>query len=119
MKKRNYTWHPDGTLASELPGQSAAMDTKWVAPYYEAAHCLYAGRLDRIGQGVGMDDMDRPGDLSLFKLDELEAFDFDYEWQFHVAKCCSTRPTNCRSGRNRASCGILSQSTDPVSAYPW
>ena len=86
MKKRNYTWHPDGTLASELPGQSAAMDTKWVAPYYEAAHCLYAGRLDRIGQGVGMDDMDRPGDLSLFELDELEAFDIDYEWQFHVGE---------------------------------
>jgi CMP-N-acetylneuraminic acid synthetase len=86
MKKKNYLWHLDGSLATESPGRGAAMDTKLVSPYYEAAHCLYAGRLDRIGDGLWMGDLAKPGDIELFEIDELEAFDIDYGWQFNAGE---------------------------------
>ena len=86
LEKRNYLWSVEGALVTKSPGKGASMDTKLVAPYYEAAHCLYAGRLDRIGDGVWMGDMDKPGDIELFVLDELEAFDIDYDWQFRAGE---------------------------------
>ena len=86
VERRNYLWNAEGALITESPGIGAAMDTKRVAPYYEAAHCLYAGRLDRIGDGIWMGDLGKPGDIELFVVDELEAFDIDYPWQFRIGE---------------------------------
>ncbi|MCZ6674367.1 MAG: hypothetical protein O7C75_15670 [Verrucomicrobia bacterium] len=86
FKKRNYLWNEAGALISESPGKGAAMDTKLVEPYYEAAHALYAGRLDRIGDGIWMGELGEPGEIELYVMDELEAFDIDYPWQFSVAE---------------------------------
>ena len=61
------------------------MNTKLVEPIYEAAHCLYASRMDIIGDGFWMDTKSPP-EPELFTMDELEAFDIDYEWQFDVAQ---------------------------------
>ena len=52
---------------------------------YEAAHCLYASRLDIIKDGFWM-DTNLPPQPELFLMDELEAFDIDYEWQFQVGE---------------------------------
>jgi len=84
VKKKNYYWNDSGRLITPLT--EAVMNTKTVAPIYEAAHCLYAGRLDRIGEGVWMGDFNRSGDIQLFEMQEKEIFDVDYEWQFETAE---------------------------------
>ena len=61
------------------------MNTKLVEPIYEAAHCLYASRMDIIGDGYWM-DTNSPPQPELFTMDELEAFDIDYEWQFTLGE---------------------------------
>ena len=58
------------------------MNTKVVEETYEAAHCLYAGRMELIGQGIWMGKFEIPGDIDLFPMKEVECFDIDYPWQF-------------------------------------
>jgi CMP-N-acetylneuraminic acid synthetase len=62
------------------------MNTKAVDPVYEAAHVLYASRMDLIKDSRFMGDFEAPGGIKLFEMDELEAFDIDYEWQFETAE---------------------------------
>ena len=83
-RKKNYFWNFNKKLITPLT--EAVMNTKTVAPVYEAAHCLYAGRLDRIGEGIWMGDFNTPGDIELFQMEEQEIFDIDYEWQFKMAE---------------------------------
>jgi len=61
------------------------MNTKLVDPIYEAAHCLYASRLDIIEKGYWM-DTNYPPQPELYVMKELEAFDIDYEWQFQLGE---------------------------------
>jgi CMP-N-acetylneuraminic acid synthetase len=61
------------------------MNTKFVEPIYEAAHCLYGSRLDIIKNGYWMDD-NLPPNPKLFVMNELETFDIDYEWQFNLGE---------------------------------
>ena len=84
IRKKNYFWNFNKDLITPLT--EAVMNTKTVSPIYEAAHCLYAGRLDRIGEGVWMGDFNIPGDIKLFQMEEREVFDIDYEWQFEMAE---------------------------------
>ena len=86
IAKHNYFWDASGELATAWPG-SNFMDTKAVGVTYEAAHCLYAGRLDRLREGVWMGETPfRKNAPALFPVPELEAFDIDFEWQFRVAE---------------------------------
>jgi len=62
------------------------MNTKAVEPTYEAAHVLYASRLDLVQEDRFMGNFQEPGGIKLFKMDELEAFDIDEQWQFTVAE---------------------------------
>ena len=62
------------------------MNTKAVEPIYEAAHVLYASRMDIIEEERFMGDFEAPGGIKLFEMSEREAFDIDYEWQFKVAE---------------------------------
>jgi CMP-N-acetylneuraminic acid synthetase len=41
--------------------------------------------MDWIGEGLWMDNKS-PAEPELFIMDELEAFDIDYEWQFKIAE---------------------------------
>tara|TARA_R100000700_G_scaffold41211_1_gene60544 strand:+ start:1958 stop:2650 length:693 start_codon:yes stop_codon:yes gene_type:complete len=84
IRKKNYFWNFNKDLITPLT--EAVMNTKTVAPVYEAAHCLYAGRLDRIKEGIWMGDFNIPGDIKLFQMEEQEVFDIDYEWQFTMAE---------------------------------
>ena len=82
MEKKNYFWNNEGRSLTPLKG--AVMNTKVVDITYEAAHCLYAGRMDLIGKGIWMGDFNTPGDIELFPMEENEVFDIDYEWQFKM-----------------------------------
>jgi len=80
IEKKNYFWNSQHQIITPLT--EAVMNTKTVETTYEAAHSLYAGRLDKIGRGIWMGDFNEPGDIELFPMAEQEVFDIDYEWQF-------------------------------------
>lgn len=84
FEKKTYYWDKNGLPITDWKG-STIMNTKFVEPIYEAAHCLYASRLDIIGQGHWM-DTNSPPQPKLVVMDELEAFDIDYQWQFEIAE---------------------------------
>jgi CMP-N-acetylneuraminic acid synthetase len=86
IAKHNYFWNADGALITAWPG-SNFMDTKAVGVTYEAAHCLYAGRMDSLRNGIWMGEAPfRKNAPAIFPIPELEAFDIDFEWQFDVAQ---------------------------------
>lgn len=85
VKKKTYYWDQNGKMITHWPVDQKIMNTKTVDPVYEAAHCLYASRLDLIEKEQFMVDFSKEN-LKLFEIDELEAFDIDYEWQFKAAE---------------------------------
>lgn len=86
IEKKQYYWNKEGRLITPWPEGQTLMNTKAVEPTYEAAHVLYASRLDLINQYKFMGDYSKPGGIKLFPMDELEVFDIDYEWQFKVGE---------------------------------
>jgi CMP-N-acetylneuraminic acid synthetase len=83
--KKQYYWDKNGELVTKWVPETNVMNTKLVETIYEAAHSLYAGRLDLIGRGKWMGDppytMNNP---ALYTISEFEALDIDYEWQFDL-----------------------------------
>ena len=86
MEKKNYFWNKNFDLVTPWPEGQAVMNSKFVEKTYEAAHCLYAGRMDKIGEGVWMGDFNTPGEIELFPMQEEECFDIDYQWQFDMCE---------------------------------
>ena len=86
IKKKQYYWNKEGALVTPWPEGQTIMNTKAVEPTYEAAHVLYASKMDLIAQDRFMGDFQAPGGIKLFEMDELETFDIDYEWQFNLAE---------------------------------
>ena len=83
MKKKNYFWNYNGQLITPLTED--VMNTKTVQATFEAAHCLYASRLDTIKDGIWMGDF-RKDEIRLFSVEEREVFDIDYPWQFELCE---------------------------------
>ena len=89
IKKKNYFWNKSGKLIVPWPEGEPCMNTKAVTETLEAAHCLYAGRMDLIGQGIWMGDFNN-GEIELVPMPEEETFDVDYEWEFSLyEKLCT------------------------------
>lgn len=86
FEKKQYYWNKQGALVTPWPEGQTIMNTKAVEPTYEAAHVLYASRLDLIDEYKFMGDFEKEGGIKLFQMDELEAFDIDYQWQFEVGE---------------------------------
>lgn len=84
FEKKTYYWDKNGKPKTDWGGQTI-MNTKLVEPIYEAAHCLYASRLDIIKEGYWM-DTNYPPQPELFIMEELETFDIDYQWQFTLGE---------------------------------
>lgn len=84
FEKKTYYWDKENTPITDWKGLPF-MNTKFVDPVYEAAHCLYASRMDIIENNQWL-TVNGPSDLELFVMNEIEAFDIDYEWQFNVAQ---------------------------------
>ena len=79
---QNFYWDHEGKLITTYPG---TLDTKCVEATFEGAHCLYAGSMGRIGQGIYLGNFE-PNDPELYQIEEKETFDIDYEWQFRAAE---------------------------------
>jgi CMP-N-acetylneuraminic acid synthetase len=86
INKKNYFWSTSGNMINEWPAGQDLLNTKAVETTYEAAHCLYASRMDLIGSGKWCGSWIKKNDPVLFEVSELETFDIDYEWQFNVAE---------------------------------
>jgi CMP-N-acetylneuraminic acid synthetase len=84
FEKKTYYWDKDGKAITDWKGETR-INNKFIEPVYEAAHCLYASRMDIIGDNYWMDTKSPP-EPELFVMDELEAFDIDYEWQFEIGE---------------------------------
>jgi len=84
FEKKTYYWDKKGNPLTDWE-KNPIMNTKIVEPIYEAAHCLYASRLDIIKEGYWM-DKNIPPQPELFIMEELETFDIDYEWQFIIGE---------------------------------
>jgi CMP-N-acetylneuraminic acid synthetase len=82
VEKKNYFWDHNHNLITPWPQGLEIMNTKFVKPTYETAQCLYGGKLSKIGKGIWMGKFNKPGDISLFPIEESESFDIDYESQF-------------------------------------
>lgn len=85
MKKKTYYWDENMELITKKFEKSGNMNTKVVETTYEAAHCLYAGKMKLIGDGIWMGDFTK-NEIELFPIDEKECFDIDYPWQFETAE---------------------------------
>ncbi len=83
MEKKNYFWNNDGKLLTPLAED--VMNTKTVSKTFEAAHCLYASRLDTIKDGIWMGDFNN-SEINLFPVSERECLDIDYPWQFELCE---------------------------------
>ena len=85
--KKQYYWNEEGDMITKWPFGLTIMNTKEVEKTYEAAHCLYASRMDTIKDEIWMGDAPfTKGNPELFEMDELEVFDIDYPWQFEVGE---------------------------------
>ena len=84
FKKKTYYWDINGKAITDWKGETT-MNTKYVDPIYEAAHCLYASRMDIIKEGYFI-DIKSPIEPELYIMNELEAFDIDEEWQFQLGE---------------------------------
>jgi len=86
IHKKNYYWNKSGVMVTPWPVDQTIMNTKAVEVTYEAAHCLYASRIDTIKDDVFMGSFKQKDDPVLFPMDDFEVFDIDYEWQFCMAE---------------------------------
>lgn len=95
IEKKQYFWNKEGIMVTPWPKGQTLMNTKAVEPTYEAAHVLYASPMNLIKEHRYMGDFSKPGGIKLFKMDELEAFDIDYEWQFKAAEILYSNGNLC------------------------
>lgn len=85
IPKKQYYWNSQGDLITPWPKGHTIMNTKAVGETLEAAHCLYAGRLDLIGENAWMGKPPyRRNSPALFEVSEFEALDIDWSWQFDL-----------------------------------
>lgn len=96
IEKKNYFWNENKKFLTPLT--EAVMNTKTAQKTYEAAHCLYAGKMDKIGKGIWMGNFNKPGDIELFPMQERECFDIDYDWQFQLAESLMKTTGGVKSG---------------------
>ena len=86
IEQKDYFWNKEGLMITPWPEDQTIMNTKAVEPTYKAAHVLYASRMDIIKDYKFMGDFSEEGGIKLFPMDEIEAFDIDYDWQFALAE---------------------------------
>ena len=63
IEKKNYFWSQNNTLLT--PFEEGSLNTKQIEAVKEAAHCLYAGSLQDIGNNVWMGDFSIPNQICI------------------------------------------------------
>ena len=80
--KKDYFWDKNNRMLNKWPEGQDLFNTKAVDETYQAAHALYAGRIDLLrDKGIWMCKM--PEECpTLYSVGEEECLDIDYQWQF-------------------------------------
>ena len=89
FEKKTFLFNSKGNMINDFYGEDkylATLETKFVETCYEAAHSLYAGKMEDLGKGIYMGTFKSPGNPEFFIMDEIECFDIDWPWQFDVAE---------------------------------
>ena len=85
--KKQYYWNSKGNMITNWPKGYTFMNTKFVEKTFEAAHCMYASKMDIIKDEIWMGKAPfSKGNPELFEMDQFEVFDIDYPWQFRVGE---------------------------------
>jgi len=82
VKKRNILWDKEKTILNYKNGND--FQTQTLNEYYEAAHCLYAGSMNRLSSEKIHMGLFKENDPNIFEISEEESFDIDNEWQFNL-----------------------------------
>ena len=86
VRKKNYYWNNKKKMLTNWPIGQTTFNTKVVEYMYEAAHCLYAGKMKDIGNYIYMGDFSKD-EIELFVINnEFECLDIDEEWQFDLCE---------------------------------
>ena len=84
VRRKNYYWNSEKKMITKWPFGQTTFNTKAVEYTYEAAHCLYAGKMVDIGNYIYMGDFSND-EIELFVIDnEFECLDIDEPWQFNL-----------------------------------
>lgn len=89
FEKKTFLFDSKGNMINGFYGEDkylATLETKFVETCYEAAHSLYAGKMEDLGKGIYMGTFKSPDNPEFFIMDEIECFDIDWPWQFDVAE---------------------------------
>ena len=89
FEKKTFLFNNEGLMVNKFFGEDkylATLETKYVETCYEAAHSLYAGKIEDIGKDIYMGSFKEPGNPEFFIMDEIECFDIDWPFQFDIAK---------------------------------
>ena len=118
VARRNYFWSVDRQLITEWPEGEDLLNTKAVSPTYEGANCMWAGRLDTIGNGIWMGTFRQPNDPQLYVIEnEREVLDIDYPWQFDMCEAYAKTLRVSNSAWKHASPGDMMIETTVCPAY--
>lgn len=85
IRRENYIWDKNGKPIN-IYTKGSCFNTRFVEPFFEAAHCLYAGRMDKIKKGIDMGTFKKKNYPELFQISERESFDINYPWQFEICE---------------------------------
>lgn len=86
IKKKNYFWNKNKIMLTPWPKDQTILNTKAVEHTYEAAHSLYASKMNTIKNDIFMGSFKKKDDPVLYEMNEFECFDIDYEWEFNLAE---------------------------------
>jgi len=89
FEKKTFLFDNEGMMLNKFFGEDkylATLETKFVETCYEAAHSLYAGTMEDIGNDIYMGTFKEPGNPEFFIMDEIECFDVDWPFQFEIAE---------------------------------
>ena len=88
VTRQNFYFRKNGSMLNDFLGDKKylpTLETKLVEPVYEAAHCIYLWKSDRV-KTEGIRWSLAPNDPFLFEIPPEEAFDIDWPWQFELAE---------------------------------
>lgn len=89
FEKKTFLFDSNHMMMNDFYGDDkyfATLETKFVETTYEAAHSLYAGKIEDIGKDIYMGTFKEKGNPEFFVMDEIECFDIDWPFQFDVAE---------------------------------
>jgi len=88
VKRQNFYFNQDSSLMNRFIGNEKylpTLETKLIEPVYEAAHCIYIWKAERVKK-EGLRWNLTKNDPFLFEIPPDEAFDIDWPWQFNLAE---------------------------------